>query len=70
MENKSPYDFTDEMLDVQNQEVDELCGCPGKEKTRSNRVLKKFHESWCFYTMHVEDQLKKMAEERGWTSEK
>jgi hypothetical protein len=61
---KSPYDFTDEILHNQNEEVDELCGCPGKEKTRSNRVLKEHHESWCFYYMHVEDKMKKMLKDR------
>ena len=70
MEDKNPADTVAEaILDNQNQEVDDMCGCPGKEKTRSNRVHKKFHEDWCFYYMHVEDQVKKMVEERGWTSE-
>lgn len=56
-------DFTEQMLDNQNQEVDELCGCTGKEKTRSRRVQKQFHESWCFYYMHVEDQMKRQLDQ-------
>lgn len=50
-------------LDTQNLEVDELCGCTGKEKTRSRRVLKEFYETWCFYYFHVEEQSKKASEE-------
>ena len=46
-------DFTEEMLDNHNQDVDDMCGCLGKKKTRSNRVLQKNHEDWCFYFMHV-----------------
>ena len=38
-----------------NNEVEELCGCSGKEKTLSRRVQKEFHESWCFYYLHLED---------------
>ena len=69
MEDKNPVngDYTAEILDNQNQEVDDMCGCTGKEKTRSNRVHISAHEDWCFYYMHVDAQVKKMVEERGWT---
>lgn len=49
-------DFTEEMLRNQNEEVEDLCGCRGKEKTWSNRVLKENHEEWCFYFQHVDDK--------------
>lgn len=49
-------DFTDEMQIQQNKEVDELCGCPGKEKTFSRRIKSIYHEKWCFYYMHCQDK--------------
>lgn len=49
-------DPTEEILENQNHEVDNLCGCAGKEKTRSRRVLQQFHEPWCFYWLHCEEQ--------------
>ena len=55
-------DSTNATLKTSNDEVDELCGCTGKEKTRSRRVLKEFHESWCFYHQHLEDQFKEALE--------
>lgn len=42
-------------IEYLNKQVDELCGCTGKEKTRSNRILEKYHEPWCFYYMYLSD---------------
>lgn len=50
--------FSEEMLDQDNTQVDELCACPGKQLTRSRRVLKENHEDWCWYFMHVTDKQK------------
>ena len=59
------FDFTDEILTYNNDQVDELCGCTGREKTRSRRVLREFHEDWCFYHMFLLDQEKEMKEHSG-----
>lgn len=51
-------DTDNKALIKENADVDELCGCNGKQKTMSRRILKINHESWCFYYMHLEEQLR------------
>jgi hypothetical protein len=51
-------DEMNEALVQENKEVDDLCGCTGKEKTMSRRVMKIHHEPWCFYYMHLEEKLR------------
>lgn len=53
----------EESLEQQNQEVDDLCGCPGKTKTRSRRVLKIHHEEWCFYYMHCTEKTRTLLDD-------
>lgn len=58
--------YNNEILIKQNEEVTELCGCTGREKTWSRRVLKAFHDPWCFYYMHLTD----LQKEASWTKRK
>ena len=46
----------DKMLMNDNEQVNDLCSCPGKRLTLSRRVLVENHEDWCWFVEYVKDK--------------